>query len=267
MISFPNAKINLGLFIVEKRKDGYHNIETIFYPVKLSDALEINKSESFKITTTGIDIQTNAIDNIVTKAYNLLKRDFNLSPVHIHLHKAIPHGAGLGGGSSDAAFTLRLLNDLFELNLNLKELENYAAILGADCCFFLYDSPKIAYGIGDILNPINLSLSDYTIIIIKPPFSINTKEAYSNIMPKPAPFDLKKLPGIPLDQWKNYLSNDFEEYCIKIFPQIKKIKKLLYDQGAVYSGLSGSGSAIFGIFKHSPTDFSHLLPTGYFFYR
>lgn len=266
MISFPNAKINLGLHVVSKRQDGYHNLETIFYPVKLSDALEMIEAEDTQLTITGIEIDGSPDDNLIIKAYNLLKNQFQLPPVHFHLHKVIPFGAGLGGGSSDAAFALKMLNDSFHLKLNNTEIKAYAAKIGADCSFFIDNVPSLATGIGDELSPVQVDLSEYNIIIIKPRISVSTPEAYRHVVPAAPQFSLSDLNHIPVEEWKNYLINDFEKSVFKIYPEIEQLKFKLYQAGAVYASMSGSGSALFGIFRNSPVDFDKYIPGGIFIY-
>jgi 4-diphosphocytidyl-2-C-methyl-D-erythritol kinase len=267
MISFPNAKINLGLNVVEKRSDGYHNLETVFYPVRLADALEFVESKEFSITVTGIVIDGNSEKNLVVRAYNLLKQDFNLPPVKIHLHKAIPFGAGLGGGSSDGAFMLKMLNSYFSLGLENSRLEVYASMLGADCPFFIQNKSAFAKGIGDILLPVNVDLNRFKIIVVKPPFLVPTSEAYKNIVPRNpviSPIDAIKL---PVGEWKDVLKNDFEEPVFKLFPEIKQIKEQLYLAGATYASMSGSGSAVFALFpvlQAIPEIFPY---NNYFIYR
>ena len=267
MISFPNAKINLGLNVVGKRPDGYHNLETIFYPIQLKDVLEIKKSAEFDFQCSGLKIDGDAQNNLVVKAFRLLQRDFNLSPVKIHLHKVIPFGAGLGGGSSDAAFMLKMLNELFELNLSIQKLEKYAASLGADCPFFIQNKTVYAQGIGDQFSAVDLDLNGYSVAIVKPPFSVSTAQAYGNIIPKPSSISLKILNSIPVKDWKDSVLNDFEEPVFKIYPAIAEIKESLYKSGAIYSSMSGSGSAVLGLFRHLPTNLESLFPASYFIYR
>ncbi len=267
MISFPNAKINLGLNVVEKRPDGYHNLETVFYPVDLADALEIVPADKTEFSTSGISIDGDPQNNLVLKAYNLLAADFDFSPVRIHLHKVIPFGAGLGGGSSDAAFTLKMLDRIFNLELTNDVLERYAAQLGADCAFFIQNKPTFAFGIGDQFEDLDLDLSDYQIVIVKPPFSVSTPEAYRNIQPQKASLNLKELGDLSLENWKDRIFNDFENSVFPLYPEIKTIKQKLYDAGAVYASMSGSGSAVFGIFRHLPTNLDTFLPESVFIYR
>lgn len=267
MIVFPNAKINIGLNVVSKRDDGYHNLETIFYPVKLSDALELIDSKKTELSFSGIHIDGDSNDNLILKAYHLLKEDFDLPPVRFHLHKTIPFGAGLGGGSSDAAFTLKMLNDYFNLELSPDKLKDYAAIIGADCPFFIENKPAFATGIGDQLNTVNLDLNKYEILLVKPAFSISTPEAYKNIIPSIPKYSLKEIENIPVENWKEMIVNDFEKSVFANYPEIEIIKKSLYKMGALYSSMSGSGSSVFGIFRHLPVNSNKYLPKGIYIYR
>lgn len=254
MITFPNVKINLGLSITEKRPDGYHNLETVFYPVALEDALEIRTSSAtapdrkFTLHQHGLEIAGKPEDNLVAKAYQLLDEKFNLPPVDIHLYKHIPSGAGLGGGSSDAAFMLKLLNEHFHLNLPDNQLEEYAATLGADCAFFIRNKPTFAEGIGNIFSPIELSLSGYGIMIVKPDIFVSTREAFSNIHPHRPEHPIKEVIQRPVSEWKETLINDFEASVFLLHPAIEAIKQELYNQGAAYASMSGSGSSVFGLF-------------------
>lgn len=250
MIVFPNAKINIGLNIVEKRVDGFHNIESIFYPVlELFDVLEIIKSKELKFTSSGIDIPGNETDNLCLKAYHLIQADFDISPIHIHLHKVIPIGAGLGGGSADAAFTLKLLNQVFELNITDDELIDYARKLGSDCAFFIKNKPVYAFGKGDEFEDVALDLSNYEIKIEYPNIHIGTAEAYAGVKPTPSIKNLKNLIELPIEEWKTNIKNDFEGSIFPNHPQIKALKEKFYNEGAVYASMTGSGSAVFGIFK------------------
>ncbi|WP_297096806.1 4-(cytidine 5'-diphospho)-2-C-methyl-D-erythritol kinase [uncultured Draconibacterium sp.] len=267
MITFPNAKINIGLNVVEKRPDGYHNLETIFYPVKLADALEVIEARETAFTSSGIEIDAAPENNLVYKAYSLLAGDYDLQPVKMHLHKVIPFGAGLGGGSADAAFALKMLNDYFELGLATTKLEDYAARIGADCPFFIQNKPTFAHGIGDQFKPVNLDLSAYEIVIVKPPFSVSTPQAYRNIVPAKSDFNLLEIDQLPTEDWKTVVKNDFEKSVFPQFPEIEDLKNKLYEAGAVYASMSGSGSAVFGIFRHSPTNLDIFLPEGIFIYR
>lgn len=267
MIVFPNAKINIGLHVVSKRPDGYHNLETLFYPVKLADALEMAETGKSGITFSGLPVEGNPDDNLVMKAYSLLKNDFGLPPVQFHLHKVIPTGAGLGGGSSDAAFTLKMLNTHFNLNLSADRLKDYAVRLGADCPFFIDNRPAFAEGIGDKLYPAELDLSGYQIVIIKPNVSVSTVQAYKNIIPAPSQFSLQELSDVPIEKWREVVVNDFEKSIFPLFSEIKEWKEKLYQWGALYASMSGSGSAVFGIFNRLPADLENKIPAGVFFSR
>lgn len=253
MITFPNAKINLGLNIVEKRPDGYHNLETIFYPIHLEDALEVVNSKDCKdecrLNLSGASINGNQEDNLVVKAYRLLQKTYSLPPIDIYLRKQIPSGAGLGGGSSDAAFMIKLLNDAFQLQMKNEEMENHAASLGADCAFFIKNKPVFATGIGNIFKPITLSLSGYYITVIKPDIFVSTREAFSLIKPEHPVISLDEIAYKPIEEWKDVMKNDFETSVFSLYPEIKYIKEKLYDLGAIYASMSGSGSSVFGIFK------------------
>ena len=251
MLLFPNSKINLGLNIVEKRPDGFHNIETIFYPVGLSDALEMIISGDGKsgFNQTGLSIEGNPDENLCVKAYRLLATDFSLAPVRMHLHKVIPMGAGLGGGSSDGAATIKLANKLFSLGLSNTRMAEYAGKLGSDCAFFIENKPVFAFEIGDRFNPVTVDLSAFTLVIVVPPIHVNTKDAYSVITPSNLENSLKDIVVQPVHQWKDHLKNDFERSVFSRYPRIPEIKQQLYDQGAVFASMSGSGSSVYGIFK------------------
>ena len=253
MLVFPNAKINLGLNITEKRPDGYHNLETIFYPVPVEDALEINilneGNEKFRLHQAGMEIAGEAENNLVVKAYKLLDVRFNLPPIDIHLFKHISSGAGLGGGSADAAFMLKLLNEKFNLGLATEELEDYAARLGADCAFFVRNQPTYAEGIGNIFSPITSSLKGYQIWLVKPDIFVSTKDAFARIRPHRPDRSLKDIVQLPVEEWKGIMVNDFEESVFPQFPAIGEIKEEMYRQGAIYASMSGSGSSVYGIFK------------------
>lgn len=250
MVVFPNCKINLGLNILHKRDDGYHDLETVFLPVALTDALEIiQSSKKTQITITGIDTGS-AESNLCLKAYFLLKKDYPTLPeINIHLHKAIPVGAGLGGGSADAAFMVQLLNKTFNLNIPPDKMFGYASQLGSDCSFFLLNRPCLASGRGEVLEPLNLSFSAYKIVLINPGVHISTSEAFKKIKPVIPPKKIKNIIQQPIETWKEELCNDFENYVFERYPIIKTIKEDLYKEGAVYAAMSGSGSTIFGIFK------------------
>jgi len=250
MICFPNAKINLGLHVLSKRADGYHNIETVFYPVDLYDALEIVPAEGREtsFTQTGISIEGKPEDNLVIKAYHLLKKNYDLPDITIYLRKQIPPGAGLGGGSSDAAFMIKLLNDFAALNLSVEQMEVYARRIGADCPFFIRNKPIFAEGTGNVFSPVNISLQAYHIIIRKPDVSISTKEAYARVKPQQPAVPLKEIIRLPIHEWKKYLVNDFEAGVFAQYPEIREIKQRMYTEGAIYASMSGSGSAVYGIF-------------------
>lgn len=254
MITFPNAKINLGLNIVEKRPDGYHNLETIFYPINLQDALEVTRRENndkeYTLHISGSPLEGEPEDNLVVKAYKLLKKDYpGLLPVDIHMYKHIPAGAGLGGGSSDAACMIKLLNDKFSLGLSTERMEEYAVKLGADCAFFIRNKPVFATGIGNLFEPVELSLKGYHIILIKPDIFVSTRDAFAEIRPVRPAVSLKEIVKQPMETWKHSMKNDFEDSVFKKFPEIAAIKDELYDLGAVYAAMSGSGSSVYGIFK------------------
>jgi len=257
MITFPNIKINLGLSITEKRPDGYHNLETVFYPVALEDALEIRTNpeaqQKFTLHQHGMEIAGNPENNLVVKAYLLLDKEFHLPPVEIHLYKHIPSGAGLGGGSSDAAFMLKLLNEHYNLQLSDNQLEDYAATLGADCAFFIKNTPTYAEGIGNIFSPIELSLKGYRIMIVKPDVFVSTREAFANICPHRPEYPVREVIRRPVAEWKDTLINDFEASVFPQYPVIGEIKEELYHQGAIYASMSGSGSSVFGLFAAGTT--------------
>lgn len=262
MITFPCAKINLGLNIVEKRADGYHNLETVFYPIPLYDALEIkHMGEEFPslvdcdLKVTGNIVDCNEADNLVIKAYNLLAKDYKLPRIHAHLFKYIPSQAGLGGGSSDAAYMIRLIDERFRLNIGKAEMERYAAKLGADCAFFISSEPVFATGIGNVFSPIKgikETLKGYYITIIKPNVAVSTKEAYANITPHKPKICCHDIIKQPIETWRDLLVNDFEESVFKLHPEVENIKNKLYEQGAIYAAMSGSGSSLFAIFKAEP---------------
>lgn len=252
MITFPNAKINLGLNITEKRPDGYHNLETIFYPIPVEDALEIHilsdGNEKFRLHQAGLEIAGEVESNLVVKAYKLLDEQFDLPPVDIHLFKHIPSGAGLGGGSADAAFMLKLLNEKFNLELSNEILEEYAARLGADCAFFIQNIPTYAEGIGNVFSPVSLSLKEYQLWLVKPDIFVSTRDAFSQIKPRHPEMSLKEIIQMPVSEWKKYMKNDFEESVFPQFPAIGEIKEEMYRQGAIYASMSGSGSSVYGLF-------------------
>lgn len=253
MIVFPNCKINLGLSILSKRDDGYHNLETVFYPLPVTDALEIIISPAdTKFSSTGLLINVGETDNICMKAYFLLKKDFpGLPSIQMHLHKTIPMGAGLGGGSADGAYTLLLLNRIFSLNLSTKQLITYASVLGSDCPFFIINKPCFGTGRGEIMEPISLDLSGYSFMLVNCGITINTGWAFSQLSlgASRVAGSLKDIVSKPVDNWKNSLANDFEKPVFQKYPEIKTIKDKLYTAGALYASMTGSGSTVFGIFK------------------
>lgn len=263
MISFPNAKINLGLQITEKRTDGFHNLETVFFPVGWSDALEIAKSDEMQFTTSGINISGSPESNLVMKAYALLQKDFGLPALKIHLHKQIPFGAGLGGGSSDGAFMLRLLNQTFDLMLSQEKLLDYAATLGSDCPFFILNKPVFATGRGDVMNEINLNVKGLYLLLVKPPIEVSTARAFQYVVPKKPAVSLSELINLPVQDWKNNLVNQFESSVFQLYTEISDIKTQLYNMGAVYASMSGSGSCVFGLFNELPTSIESLFPASY----
>lgn len=252
MIIFPNAKINIGLNITERRNDGYHNLETIFYPVKVNDVLEIIESDELSFESSGLPIPGRIEDNLCIKAWHLLKKDHDVPPVKIHLHKHIPIGAGLGGGSADAAFFIRLMNKNFELGLSVEQMLDYARTLGADCAFFIEGNPVFAYEKGDRFKPVSLDLSGYKIILVMPPVQISTSEAYRGVRPAAVKTSLHELITLPVNEWKKYIKNDFEDSIFKNHASIRGVKAALYEAGASYASMSGSGASVFGIFKEMP---------------
>ncbi len=266
MILFPNAKINLGLNITERRPDGYHNLETIFYPLMIKDALEIVKSDKLSFQSSGIRIPGDDYTNLCLKAYHLLKHDFDMPPISIHLHKNIPIGAGLGGGSADAAFMIKLLNHQFELGLTPEQMMNYGRRLGADCAFFINNRPVYAFEKGDRFEPVELDLSAYYLVLVMPPVHVSTAEAYGRINPKPTETSLKDLIKQPVSDWRTHIKNDFEEHIFKAYPIIADVKNYLYQTGAFYASMSGSGASVFGIFERQP-DLSALEKINQVFYN
>lgn len=269
MITFPIAKINLGLNIVERRPDGYHNLETVFYPVQIKDALELTIMNTHFPSATDCDIKVTNMEvegdeqrNLVVRAYQLLKQDFHQMPrVHAHLWKGIPTQAGMGGGSSDCAYTIRLLNEMFTLSLSEEQMISYAARLGADCPFFILSRPAYAEGIGERLQPVSLDLSSYYIGVVRPDIPVSTREAFSLIQPRKPAKCCREVVMQPIETWRDELTNDFEQSVFALHPEIGAIKQQLYDLGAVYAAMSGSGSSVFGLFRdeikiceHFPAD-------------
>ncbi|WP_242696501.1 4-(cytidine 5'-diphospho)-2-C-methyl-D-erythritol kinase [Longitalea luteola] len=258
MVVFPNCKINLGLHVTRKREDGYHDLETIFYPLPLHDALEVVTRQSpthtaennpVSIQLSGLPVQGKPEDNLCIKAYHLLKKDHpQLADVHLYLHKAIPMGAGLGGGSADGAFTLQLLNDKFQLNLSREKLLDYSLQLGSDCPFFIINKPCYATGRGELLQAVQLDLSAYSFLVVHPGIHINTGWAFSQLTPAPSPLPLQEIIRQPITSWRLALRNDFEAPVFIQYPELKAIKEKLYEAGALYASMTGSGSCFFGIF-------------------
>lgn len=259
MIFFPNCKINLGLQILRKRQDGFHDLQTVFYPVPLTDALEIIQTEEKQtsLSVSGLSIDAKENENICIKAYQLFKKDFpDLPFVQIHLHKVIPSGAGLGGGSSDGAFMLLLLNRKFNLALTEEQLISYALQLGSDCPFFIKNKPCFATGRGEQMKELGLDLTSYKIMLVNPQIHIATVWAFSQLQPNDQRTSFLEIIKQPIDNWKEQLTNDFEPAIFRQHPEIKKIKENLYEQGAVYASMSGTGSTVFALFKKD----AELLP-------
>ena len=265
MLLYPNAKINIGLNVVERRPDGYHNIETVFYPIGLSDVLEVEPSETcsdYSFSSSGITLGGDPNDNLIVKAYRLLRSEYQFPAVDISLCKQIPFGAGLGGGSSDAAFMLKALNELFELKITPKKLEKLVVELGADCPVFIKNRAVFANGIGNMFTPIKLSLKGYFLLLVKPDIHVSTPEAYSLVVPKKPESSLLDMIQSPIREWKNLIKNDFEESVFFKYPAIEEIKNNLYGMGAIYASMSGSGSSVYGIFDQLPE--KNDLFEGYF---
>jgi 4-diphosphocytidyl-2C-methyl-D-erythritol kinase len=255
MLLYPNAKINLGLNVVEKRPDGYHNIETVFYPIGLSDVLEVVPSQTcsdYSFSSAGIAIDGDPENNLIVKAYHLLRSGYQFPAVDISLVKQIPFGAGLGGGSADAAFMLKALNKLFDLKITPLRLEKLAAKLGADCPVFIKNKPVFATGIGNVFTPVKLSLDGYFLLLVKPEIHVSTPVAYSLVTPERPDYSLVDLIQQPIENWKSTIKNDFEKSVFAKFPSIEEIKNNLYKMGAIYASMSGSGSSVYGIFDSAP---------------
>lgn len=290
MVTFPNCKINLGLHIIRKREDGYHDLETVFYPLPLRDALEVIADHSqlqltsqdsphqaadiqhsafsiqnISFSSSGLAIDGDISGNLCVKAYHLLRADFpQLPTVHMHLHKTIPMGAGLGGGSADGAFTLTTLNTLFQLGLSTEQLIQYALQLGSDCPFFVINQPSYGTGRGEHLQPVPVDLSAYRFVVINPGIHVHTGKAFSLITPKQPALSVRDIVQQPVATWRDFLSNDFEAAVMQLHPEIAQLKTQLYEAGAVYASMSGSGSTVFGIFPKEQEP--HLtIPLHYFF--
>jgi 4-diphosphocytidyl-2-C-methyl-D-erythritol kinase len=271
MICFPTCKINLGLRITQKRADGFHALETVFFPISIKDALEIiiepeTSAAPITFTSSGLAINGDPSDNLCFKAYGLLKKDYPTIPnIKMHLHKTIPMGAGLGGGSADGAFTLVALNQLLNLQIPEQTLLDYALQLGSDCPFFIINTPAFATGRGEILKPINVNLNGYSIVIVNPVIAISTKLAFSLITPKVPDTNMEAIICEPVTLWKEKLINDFEQPIFNSFPELANIKETLYQKGAVYASMTGTGSTVYGIFPTSMMDtLSFNFPTHYF---
>ncbi len=252
MILFPNAKINLGLNILQKRPDGFHDIETLFLPIQLCDILEICQSSEFQFIQTGITIDGDTGNNLVVKAFRVMQHMFGLGEVAIHLHKIIPFGAGLGGGSSDAAHAILGLNQLFSLNLTVEKMVSIAAGLGSDCPFFIYNRPMLGEGRGEVLTPVGLSLKGFVLVLVKPNVEVSTAAAYSSVVPVVPKLSLVSTLNGDISDWKKIVVNKFEDSVFSKYPEIETIKQDLYRFGAVYASMSGSGSSVFGLFKDDP---------------
>jgi len=249
MVVFPNSKINIGLNVTERRADHYHNLETVFYPVAIKDVLEVVEAADLTFTSTGLEIPGSDETNLCLKAYQLLRQDFEIPKVHIHLHKHIPIGAGLGGGSADAAFFIKVMNEKFSLGLSLEQMEDYCRLLGADCAFFIRNEPVFAYGVGDQFKPVKVDLSSYLLVLVKPPVHVSTGEAYRGVKPQKPAMSLLETIQAPVEQWKELIKNDFETSIFSSHPSVRGVKAALYQAGALYASMSGSGSSVYGIFK------------------
>lgn len=249
MILFPNAKINIGLNILDRRPDGYHNLETIFYPVAIRDVLEVVEAEKLLFTSSGLPIPGKPEANLCLKAYQLMAKDHKLPPIHIHLHKHIPIGAGLGGGSSDAGFFIKLINEKFSLGLNKVRMEDYASRLGSDCTFFIENKPSFGFEKGDKFKKIELDLSKYFVVLIMPQVHVSTSEAYKDVKISAVSDSLYDIIKTPVDEWRLSIRNDFETGVFSKYPVIAEIKSTLYKAGAIYASMSGSGASVYGIFK------------------
>ena len=270
MLTFPCAKINLGLNITSEREDGYHNLETVFFPVPITDALEVklmhNDFPSYEpcdLKITGNAVDCDEQNNLVVKAYKLLAQDFNLPRVHTHLVKRIPMQAGLGGGSADGAFMIRLLDERFRLNMGIAEMERYASLLGSDCAFFITAEPSFGTGRGEVLEPVQIvenNLQAFYIVIVKPAVAVSTREAFKQIVCRQPEHCCRDIIRQPVETWKAMLANDFEVPAFKQRPELAAIKQQLYNLGAVYAQMSGSGSAFFGLFRREPQQVKETFP-------
>lgn len=267
MIDYSACKINIGLNITSKRSDNYHNIESVFVPIPLYDIIEISvrKDTEFNLSQSGFIIDGNITDNLLYKAWKLIDDKYCIGGINIHIHKQIPFQAGLGGGSSNASTLLKMLNSYYELNISIEELQKLASIIGSDCPFFIENKAVYAYNIGTDFKEINLDLSPYYIAIVKPPIAVSTQEAYSGIIPKQSEFDLTTISEFPIKKWRNNIHNHFEDHIFKLYPTLSSIKEKLYNAGAIYSAMSGSGSAVYGIFENN--DFKLDFSEEYFVWK
>jgi 4-diphosphocytidyl-2-C-methyl-D-erythritol kinase len=252
MIDFPNAKINLGLYITEKRTDGYHTIRTVMIPVQLTDILEFTENDKDELHCSGLSTGSVTDENLVMKALNLLRTNYEIPPLSIWLHKAIPTGAGLGGGSSDAAFMLKMLNSFYSLGLTATQMREFALMIGSDCAFFIGNQPALATGRGEILSPLEAGVEDLYIAVVNPGLHVSTKEAYAGIIPSQPEEDIRHIISLPVAEWPGRLENQFENTVFKVHPQIRSLKDQLYRAGAVYASMSGSGASVFGLFREEP---------------
>lgn len=269
MILFPTAKINIGLNVTAKRMDGYHTIETVFYPIPLNDVLEIipdEKSKNMTLESTGIELDHPTGENLVEKAFRILKEHYQITGCKALLNKAIPFGAGLGGGSSDAAFCLKGLAEMNHLQLTKETLKTLAAKVGADCPFFVENSPAYATGIGEVLTPIEFTLAGKYLVLVKPNVEVPTRDAYANIIPKPSEHPLSLIKAMPIKDWKHVIKNDFETPVFSKYPIIREAKTQLYEMGALYASMTGSGSAVYGIFENKP-DMQNAFDPAYFIFE
>lgn len=253
MILFPNAKINIGLSIIEKRSDGFHELESIMVPIPIYDILEITENPEFEFVQTGLTVEGNNEDNLCVKAFRLMEENFSIQPVRIHLRKQIPMGAGLGGGSADATFVVKGLNDLFQLNLSVATLQELSAELGSDCAFFVENCAQLAKGRGEILSNFPLDLKGNYLKIINPGIHISTKEAFSNVVMSRKKDVLSKVNSNNCELWKDFVFNDFETHLFSNYPELSEIKQQLYSEGAIFASMSGSGSTLFGVFESEPS--------------
>jgi 4-diphosphocytidyl-2-C-methyl-D-erythritol kinase len=274
MICFPNAKINLGLNIVEKRSDGFHNIETVFYPINWCDALEMIENKGFQkgdekinLALSGILVEGSTQDNLISKAYKLIDDTCNLPPVKVHLHKNVPMGAGLGGGSSDAAFFIKLLNDKFSLNLLATEQLNFAKQLGSDCAFFIENKPVYASGKGDVFSEVEIDLRQYCVVVVYPAVHSNTAMAYKGVVPIKPQKNIQSIIASDIKNWKEDLANDFEKTIFLQHPELQNIKNTFYSADALYASMSGSGSAVYGVFKNDVDVKEFRFPNNYLIWK